>query len=180
MQHQCTTKSLHHTLKYPLRKYFLEGYRIKNRSSLLRGQFSLRKHINGFNKDSFKVLTYYKQYCEDNGALFFPFPPHMAKTHTSKLRYRFRPRSGRAGLARAAPSAAPLEDQPPARCGHLVFLTIPFSLVSQSFCPRHHTLYRQPVIIRILFINLHRPRLNNHRFPELYLLPQIMIDKPIQ
>ncbi len=84
------------------------------------------------------------------------------------------------GLRAAASSAAPLEDQPPARCGRLVFLTFPLSLMSQSFRPRHHTLYRQPVIIRILFINLHRPRLNNHRFPELYLLPQIMIDKPIQ
>lgn len=49
------------------------GHRIKNRSSLLRGQFSLRKHINEFNKDSFKELTDYKQYCEDNGALFFSF-----------------------------------------------------------------------------------------------------------
>ena len=87
-------------IKIPLRKYFPAGYRIKNRGSLLRGQFSLRKHINGFNKDSFKVLIYYEQFCEDNGALFVPFPPHMAKTHTSKLRYRFHPRSGGAGLAR--------------------------------------------------------------------------------
>lgn len=30
--------------------------------------------INGYNKDSFKMLADYKQYCEDNGALFFLFP----------------------------------------------------------------------------------------------------------